>query len=79
MDIGPTHYGTCKDLAVGGMTLHSSFVPRPNEQLEVTLIPPHTAGQQPAPMVVKAIVRRSHEVERGKCYEIGLEIIEVVS
>lgn len=79
MDIGPTYYGSCKDLAVGGMTVHSSFVPRPDEELEITLLPPTANGRKPTPMVVRARVRRCHEVERGKCYEIGLEIMQVVS
>jgi len=77
--IGPAFYGQCKDLSVGGMTLHSSFVPRPDEMVEVTLVPPRSGGAAPAPMVVKAKVRRCHELEREKVYEIGLEIIEVVS
>ncbi|WP_374348994.1 PilZ domain-containing protein [Chitinimonas sp.] len=78
-DIGPAFYGTCKDLAVGGLTLHSNFVPRPDEELEVTLMPPGTGGRQPAPMKVHARVRRCHELEAEKCYEIGLEIIKVLS
>jgi hypothetical protein len=78
-DIGPAFYGTCKDLAVGGLTLHTSFVPRPDEELEVTLLPPASGGRKIPPMIVNARVRRCHEIERDKCYEIGLEIIKVVN
>lgn len=78
-DIGPTFYGTCKDLAVGGMTLHTDFVPQHDEELEVTLLPPSPGNIKPTPMVVHARVRRCHEVEAAKCYEIGLEIIQVVN
>jgi hypothetical protein len=79
LDIGPTYYGTCKDLAVGGLTLHTNFVPKHDEELEVTLMPPAAGGRKPAPMMVQARVRRCHEVEREKCYEIGLEIVKVVT
>jgi hypothetical protein len=78
-DIGPSYYGTCKDLAVGGLTLHTNFVPCPEEELEVTLMPPATGGRKPAPMTVHAKVKRCHEIEHGKCYEIGLEIVQVVN
>jgi hypothetical protein len=66
-------------LAVGGMTVHSSFVPRHDEELEITLLPPQADGHKPKPMIVRARVRRCHEVEQGKCYEIGLEIMQIVS
>ncbi|QNM94961.1 PilZ domain-containing protein [Chitinimonas koreensis] len=79
LDLGPSHYGTCTDLSVGGLTLQSSFVPKHDEELEVTVMPPRGANLAPQPMTARVRVRRCHEVERGVCYEIGVEIVEIVS
>lgn len=79
LDLGPSYEGTCVDLSVGGLTIHSNFVPRPGEELEVTVLPPTTGNLTPKPMVVRARVRRCHEIDAGLFYEIGLEIIKVLS
>ncbi|WP_269532419.1 PilZ domain-containing protein [Chitinimonas sp. BJYL2] len=78
-DIGPAFYGTCTDLSVTGLTIQSNFVPRHDELLEVTVMPPRTAKQAPVPMVIRARVRRCHELEPGVSYEIGLAIVEILA
>ncbi|MFC4157814.1 PilZ domain-containing protein [Chitinimonas lacunae] len=79
IEAGPTHYGTCTELSVSGMTLQSSFVPRPDEELDITVMPPRGPGLAPVPMNARVKVRRCHEIERGKCYEIGVEILKILS
>ncbi|PHV10266.1 PilZ domain-containing protein [Chitinimonas sp. BJB300] len=78
-DLGPSYYGTCIDLSVKGLTVHTNFVPRPDEELEVTVLPPRAGDITPQPMTAKVRVRRCHELEQGQMYEIGLEIVTVLS
>ncbi|WP_179958229.1 PilZ domain-containing protein [Chitinimonas arctica] len=78
LDLGPSYYGTCIDLSVGGLTVHSDFVPRPGEILEVTVMPPRTNGLPSQPMTARVKVRRCHELEAGLRYEIGLEIVQIL-
>ncbi len=70
-------YGECTDLSVGGMTLRTSYVPRPNEEFEVYLLPPQI-GSSVRPFSARVRVMRCHEVERNRLYEIGLATIEVL-
>lgn len=79
LDLGPSYYGTCTDLSVKGLTVQSSFVPRPNEELEVTVVPPRAGDLASQPMTARVRVRRCHELEQGQTYEIGMEIVEVLS
>ncbi|WP_148715207.1 PilZ domain-containing protein [Chitinolyticbacter meiyuanensis] len=74
LDYGPPHYGVCTDLSVTGMTIRTLFVPRPDEEFEVYVMSP--AGQSPLSARVK--VKRCHEIERGKLYELGLAIVEIL-
>lgn len=76
--LGPMAYGTCIELSVGGMTLRTSFVPRPEEQFEVTIRPPRGPGVTSPPMTARVRVRRCHEVEAGLEYEIGVEIVKIL-
>ncbi|HSC78912.1 MAG TPA: PilZ domain-containing protein [Chitinolyticbacter sp.] len=73
-DHGPSHYGICTDLSVTGMTIRTLFVPRPDEEFEVYVMPP--AGQ--SPLSARVRVRRCHEIERDKLYELGLAIVEIL-
>lgn len=76
--LGPTSYGTCVELSVGGMTLRTIFVPLPGEEFEVTIRPPRGPGVVSPPMTARVKVKRCHEMERGKEYEIGVEIIKIL-
>ncbi|MCB1929790.1 MAG: PilZ domain-containing protein [Rhodocyclaceae bacterium] len=68
--------GRCTDLAVGGMTLVSSYVPRDGEQLRVEVASPGGASAID-PLHVRVCVRRCHPLPGGE-YELGLEIVEVI-
>lgn len=66
----------CTDLAVGGLTLVSSYVPREGEHLRIEVSSP--GGQRKfEPLNVRVCVRRCHPVEGGD-YEMGVEIVEVL-
>lgn len=75
---GPTEYGECTDLSVGGMTLRTSYVPRLHEEFEVYLLPPRVGNAPVQPFAARVKVMRCHEVERGLLYELGLSILEVL-
>lgn len=75
---GPAEYGECTDLSVSGMTLRTSYVPRPQEEFQVCLVPPKVASGPVQPFSAKVKVVRCHEIERGQCYELGLAILEVL-
>ncbi|MDR3410091.1 MAG: PilZ domain-containing protein [Formivibrio sp.] len=77
-DFGPTQYGECTDLSVGGMTLQTSYVPQPQEEFEVYLVPPRIATEPVKPFVARVRVVRCHEIEHGQLYELGLLILEVL-
>ena len=79
MDIGPSYYGTCIDLSVNGLTIHTNFVPRPGEELEVTVLPPRAGEIMTPPMMARVRVKRCHELEQGEVYEIGLEIVTILN
>ena len=67
----------CTDLAVGGLTLHSSYVPRDGEEFRVEVSSPDQRRIL-EPLNARVIVRRCHQVEPGT-YEMGVEILEVIS
>lgn len=75
---GFSFYGECTDLSVGGMTLRTSYVPRPHEEFEVYLLPPHI-GKSVRPFFARVRVVRCHEIERNRLYEIGLVTLEVLA
>ena len=75
---GYAFYGECTDLSVGGMTLRTNYVPRPNEEFEVFLLPPRVEGSSVRPFSARVRVMRCHEIERNRLYEIGLSTIEVM-
>ncbi|XZG71632.1 PilZ domain-containing protein [Chitinibacteraceae bacterium HSL-7] len=78
LDFGPSFYGDCLDLSVTGMTLRSNFVPRPDEEFDVFLMPADTGIGPRTPFAARVRVVRSHELERGTLYEIGLTIVRVL-
>ena len=67
---------SCVDLAVGGLTLTSSYVPRAGEEFRVEVASP---GERPdfAPLNVRVVVRRCHPLSPGS-YEMGVEILEII-
>jgi len=75
---GPTEYGECTDLSVGGMTLRTSYVPRLQEEFEVCLVPPKVSAGAVQPFTARVRVVRCHEIESGQMYELGLSILEVL-
>lgn len=66
----------CTDLAVGGLTLRSSYVPRAGEEFRVEVSSPDQRRVF-EPLNVRIVVRRCHQVEAGD-YEIGAEVIEIL-
>ena len=77
-DFGLTQYGECTDLSVSGMTLRTSYVPQPQEEFEVYLVPPRIENCPVKPFVARVRVVRCHEIEHGQLYELGLLILEVL-
>lgn len=76
--ISASFYGQCTDLSVTGMTVRSSFVPRPGEMLEVHAVQPAVGCERARIFAARAQVMRSHELEAGKLYELGLSIKEIL-
>lgn len=75
----PAAYGTCTELSVGGMTLQTSFVPLPDEKFEVTIRPPRGPGLTSPPMRALVQVRRCHVLETDRLYELGVQIVHILS
>ncbi len=69
--------GTCIELGVGGMTIHSSHIPRMDEVFEVAVLPPEQGGAY-MPLHARVRVRRCDGLEQAGLYEMGVEIIEVI-
>jgi hypothetical protein len=76
---GRVHDAMCRGLSTSGMTLHTDFVPRADEVIEVTLLPAAAGASRVQPMVARCRVRRCHAIEYGRCYELGVEILGVLS
>ena len=68
--------GDCIELGVGGMTIHSTHVPRMDEVFEVAVLPPEHGGPF-MPLHARVRVRRCHGLEGG-LYEMGVEIVDVI-
>ena len=66
----------CTDLAVGGLTLQSSYVPRAGEEFRAEVSSPDQRRVF-EPLNARVIVRRCHQIESGD-YEMGVEIIEIL-
>ncbi|WP_158380813.1 PilZ domain-containing protein [Chitinilyticum litopenaei] len=77
-DLGISYYGDCTDLSVQGLTIRTSYVPRPQEEFEVYVMPPAAGGASRQPMAARVRVMRCHEVQRGALYELGLAILDVL-
>jgi len=72
--------GTCHDISVHGMCLHTNVMPHRDEELEVTVIPPlMETGVLAEPLAVRAQVKRCRVVEPDMRYELGVEIVSVLS
>ena len=73
----PPRKARCIDLSVDGMTLHTVYVPRPDEIFEV-IVRPHEGPLAASPMHVRAQVRRCFPVSGTQLYEVGVKILEVL-
>ncbi|NTV11451.1 MAG: PilZ domain-containing protein [Zoogloea sp.] len=69
--------GTCQELSVGGMTLHSTYVPRVEEVLDVVVVA-HESGAMFEPLHARVRVRRCHALADGRRYAMGVEIVEIL-
>lgn len=70
---GDTVAAQCTELSIGGMTLHSTYVPGQHEVLEVSVNSPTGA----APLRARLEVKRCHALGGGR-FEIGGAIVEVL-
>ena len=66
----------CVEIGVGGMTLHSTYVPGEAEVLEVVVASPPGQLARP-PLVTRLEVKRCHALGGGR-YEIGGATVRVV-
>lgn len=76
LDGGSEIEANCVELGVGGMTLHSTYVPGEGEEFEVAVDSPEGRLTRP-PLVVRVLVRRCNAIEEG-LYEIGVSTLKVV-
>lgn len=69
---------TCIELSVGGMTLHTRYVPAASEVIEVMVASPGSGSAvlRP-PLHAKLRVLRCHPLGDGR-YELGGEIVTVL-
>ena len=69
---------TCVDISVGGMTLHTTYVPAQKEVLEVAVLSPQVrpASARP-PLITRLEVLRCNALGDGR-FEIGGRIVRVV-
>jgi hypothetical protein len=77
LDLGLPFYGECTDLSVTGMTVQTNYVPRPDEEFDIYVMPARTANLRSAPFSARVKVRRSYQLDMASLYELGLEIIQV--
>ena len=76
-DQRPAVVAECVELSVGGMTLHSDYVPGEGERMTVEVAGAEAPLMRP-PMRVRLEVKRCHRL-RDSVYEIGGAIVEVIS
>ncbi|WP_341675650.1 PilZ domain-containing protein [Niveibacterium sp. SC-1] len=67
----------CIDLGVGGMTLHTQYVPRPDEIFDVLVKPPQSPLESPM-MHARVQVRRCQAIPGSSKFMLGVKIIEIV-
>mgnify|MGYP001558430318 FL=1 len=77
MDLGMPFYGDCTDLSVTGMTVQTTYVPRPDEEFDIYVMPARTLALASEPFSARVRVKRSHRIEQDGLYELGLEIVMV--
>ena len=77
LDFGQVFYGDCVELSVEGMTLQTMYVPRPDEELDVYLMPPRMGKAPAKPLSARVKVMRCHALNDDHRYELGLFILEV--
>lgn len=77
--LGGPFYGSCTDLSVSGMTIQTSYVPRPEEELLVLLRGPSLQGLNNQPFQARVRVKRCHQLDSDKLFELGVEILEVLN
>ncbi|MBE9610339.1 PilZ domain-containing protein [Chitinilyticum piscinae] len=77
-DLGLSHYGECTDLSVSGLTVQTSYVPRPSEEFQVFVMPPASPGVARQPMALQVRVMRCHALKQSGLYELGLSILNVL-
>ena len=66
----------CIEISVGGMTLHSRYVPGQSEVIEVIVASPGGQVARP-PLVTRLEVKRCHALGQG-LYEIGGTTVRVI-
>ena len=69
--------GTCVELSVGGLTIHSSHVPRMNEIFEIAVLPAGPGGVY-QPHHARVQERRSDGLAQPGLYALGVEFIDVI-
>ncbi len=69
--------GTCVELSVGGLTIHSTHIPRMDEVFEIAVLPPEPGGSF-LPLHARVRVRRCHALGQAGLYAMGVEIVEVI-
>lgn len=67
----------CIELSIGGMTLHTNYVPGESEVLEVHVAAPQSGRIVQPPLVARLEVKRCHALGNGR-YEIGGTTVRVV-
>ncbi|WP_028453300.1 PilZ domain-containing protein [Chitinilyticum aquatile] len=77
-DLGMSYYGECTDLSVQGLTVKTNYVPRPQEEFEVYVMPPSAPGSPREPMALHVRVMRCHALQQKEMYELGLSIVTVL-
>jgi hypothetical protein len=77
LDLGLPFYGDCIDLSVTGMTVQTSYVPRPDEEFDIYVMPARAGTMRRELFAARVRVRRSHQLKVTSLYELGLEIIQV--
>ncbi|MBM5575133.1 PilZ domain-containing protein [Deefgea sp. CFH1-16] len=77
LGLGLPFYGECIDLSVTGMTIQTMYVPRPEEEFDIFIMPVQAFDLRNEPFSARVRVKRSHRVAALQLYELGLEIIQV--
>lgn len=73
----PRRKAICADISVDGLTLHTLYVPRPDEVFDV-LVRPHDGPVSTGTMHVRVQVRRCQQIRGSQEYALGVKILEVI-